>query len=214
MESVPLCAGIAGGQTGKTSVRQVAVNYRSSTVTHARFGGICVELLSLTQLSLFPVGRARCVGPDAAVGDGRARAGRRTRSPGVSIWPIMNAQFCPRGIARFTATDSAASARWSPTQDRVVPQDATRKFCAARISCWSNPYTLSPPAFRPSRRRQEASFEWPAKSCNCFSEIRVSCSNKSRPLRMTRRRLRRCHRSRRSFSGCRASLRARARSKM
>ena len=152
-------------------------------------------------------GRTRLSGTDG-------RAGRRTRSRGVSIWPIMNAQFCPRGIARFTATDSAASARWSPTQDRVVPQDATRKFCAARISCWSSPYTLSPPAFRPSRRRQEASFEWRAKSCNCFSEIRVSCSNKSRPLRMTRRRLRRCHRSRRSFSGCRASLRARARSKM
>ena len=38
------------------------------------------------------------MGPDAAVGEGG-----HARAPAPSIWPIMNAQSCPGGIARFTA---------------------------------------------------------------------------------------------------------------
>ena len=158
--------------TVRRSVRQVAVNYRSFTVLHLNFDVMRAYLLPLTQLSLFLFRYSRCVRPDAAVGGGRTCSLSLPRR--VSIWPIMNAPSCPRGIARFTTAGSA----WAPCVRPLVPDagQGGRAGCYSDVLFNTNVMLGHPipatPVFLlrlPSRWLLEISFEWHAKSCNCFS---------------------------------------------
>ena len=72
----------------------------------------------------------------------RGRAGGRTRS--WSEYMAHNeCSVLPEGHCQIHGGGLRPSARWSPTQDRAVPQDVTRKLCTTRISCWNTPYALS-----------------------------------------------------------------------